>query len=112
MNKISAYFIPILLFGCTPDKPNEKPTVIKREVIPVIIEAPKKELKTEKHFSMQEKYMMENGLVNVKEIDSTIRVKLIYNDTCNFLHYRIYDSLAIAFFPRDIAVKFCNAQKL
>ncbi len=82
----------------------------KNSLIPVV-EAPKEEPKIEKYFSTQERYMMENGLVNVKEMDSSIQVKLIYNDTCNFLHYRIYDSLSIAFLPKDIAIKFCNAQK-
>lgn len=57
-----------------------------------------------------ERYMMENGLVNVQEMDPTIQIKLVYNDTCNFLHYKIYDSLSIAFLPCDIATKFCNAQ--
>lgn len=111
MNKISAYFLVLILFGCTPDTPVEKPVVIKKKTVPALIEEPKVEPKIEKHFSSQERYMMENGLVNVQEMDSTIQVNLIYNDTCNFLHYKIYDSLSIAFLPRDIATKFCNAQK-
>jgi len=111
LNKISAYFLLLILFGCTPDKPVEKPLVIKKKPVPLVIEEPKKEPKNEKYFSSQERYMMENGLVNVQEMDSTIQVNLIYNDTCNFLHYKIYDSLSIAFLPRDIATKFCNAQK-
>lgn len=107
MNKISAYFLILILIRCAPDKPVEKPIVIKKKPVPVVIEKPK----IEKHFSSQERYMMDNGLVNVQEMDSTIQVKLIYNDTCNFLHYKIYDSLSIAFLPKDIAVKFCHAQK-
>ncbi len=96
--------------GCDPDKSIEEPVVIKKQPLSVKVEK-SVEHKLEKHFSAMETYMMENGLVNIQEMDSTIQVKLIYNDTCNFLHYKIYDSLSIAFLPRDIAAKFCNAQK-
>ena len=58
-----------------------------------------------------EQYIIEKGLVDVKEIDSSIQVKLIYNDTCNFLHRRIYNDLSIAFLPRDVAQKIAKAQE-
>ncbi|MBP9069348.1 MAG: M15 family metallopeptidase [Bacteroidia bacterium] len=110
MNKILPYFLLFILAGCSSDKPVEKPVVIIKRSLPEKVEKAV-ESKVEKHFSATERYMMESGLVNVQEMDSTIQVKLIYNDTCNFLHYKIYDSLSIAFLPRDIATKLCNAQK-
>jgi D-alanyl-D-alanine dipeptidase len=111
LNKISPYFFAFLLLGCAPEKSPEKPVVIKKKIVQLIEDQPKPILESEKKFSSLEKYMMAKGLVNVQELDSTIQVNLVYNDTCNFLHRKIYDSLSIAFLPPDIAKKLCNAQK-
>jgi zinc D-Ala-D-Ala dipeptidase len=110
LNKISSYFLTLILLGCAPEKPVEKPVVPKKQPVSVVVEKPKEEPKTEKILSTQEKYMIENGLIDVRELDSSIRVNLIYNDTANFLHRRIYDSLSIAFLPKDIAEKLATAQ--
>ncbi len=111
MNKISAYFLVFLLVACSQEKPVEEPVVIKKKIVQVVPDEPKPEPKIEKTRSAMERYMMENGLVNIQEIDSSILVKLAYNDTCNFLHIKIYDSLSIAFLPADIAKKLSVAQQ-
>lgn len=111
MNKISRYLLLLLLAGCSSDKSPEKPATIKKWPESVSIKTIKEIPVVEHSFSPAERYMMENGLVDVKQLDSSIQVNLIYNDTCNFLHRKIYDSLSIAFLPKDIGVKFVNAQK-
>lgn len=85
--------------------------VLRKWPEPIRVAKPLEITVAERIFSSMERYMMENGLIDVKELDSSIQVNLIYNDTCNFLHRKIYDSLSIAFLPKDIAVKFANAQK-
>lgn len=111
MNKISAYLLAFLLASCSREKPAEQPVVIKKKIVEVIPDEPRSEPKIERALSGMERYMIENGLVNVQEIDSSILVSLAYNDTCNFLHMKIYDSLSIAFLPPDIARKLSIAQQ-
>jgi D-alanyl-D-alanine dipeptidase len=110
LNKISPYFLAVFLFACTPEKTVEKPVVITKKIVQVVPDEPTPEPKIEKQLSAMEKYMISNGLVNIQEVDSSIRVKLMYNDTFNFLHIKIYDSLSIAFLPPDIAKKLSVAQ--
>ncbi len=85
--------------------------VVRKWPEPVRVEKLEEAPVNERVFSSMERYMLQNGLIDVKGLDSSIQVNLIYNDTCNFLHRKIYDSLSIAFLPKDIAAKFVNAQK-
>ena len=111
MNKISAYFLVFLLAACSQEKPVEKPKVLKKKMVQIIPDEPKPEPKSKHALSATERYMLKNGLVNLQEIDSSIQVNLMYNDTCNFLHIKIYDSLSIAFLPPEIAKKLSAAQQ-
>lgn len=49
-------------------------------------------------------------LVNIHELDSTVRVKLRYADTNNFLHANFYDGLRKAYMVCDMAIRVSNAQ--
>lgn len=50
------------------------------------------------------------GLVDVHELDSSIRVNLRYADTSNFLHMGFYDGLKTAYLTCEAALKLSNAQ--
>lgn len=49
-------------------------------------------------------------LVDVQQLDSTIRVDLRYADTANFLHRNFYDGLKRVWLPCEVALRLCNAQ--
>jgi D-alanyl-D-alanine dipeptidase len=96
--------------ACTPEKPVENPAVIRKKMVQVVEDPPKPEPKPKPVLSAMENYMIANGLVNIQDVDSSIIVEMMYNDTCNFLHIKIYDSLSLAFLPLDIAKKLSSAQ--
>jgi len=50
------------------------------------------------------------GLVDIHELDSSIRVNLRYADTSNFLHSSFYDGLKTAYLTCEAAIKLSNAQ--
>ena len=49
-------------------------------------------------------------LVNIRHLDSTLRVDLRYADTTNFLKTNFYDGLRNAYLPCEVAIRVCNAQ--
>ncbi|WP_317898334.1 M15 family metallopeptidase [Aurantibacillus circumpalustris] len=49
-------------------------------------------------------------LVNIKSMDSSIKVNLRYSSTNNFLKYNFYDGLRNAYFNCETAIKVCAAQ--
>jgi D-alanyl-D-alanine dipeptidase len=49
-------------------------------------------------------------LVNVRDLDTSIHVKLSYAGTANFLKTNFYDGLRRAYLPCEVAIKLCNAQ--
>lgn len=56
-------------------------------------------------------YIFKNyDLVNIKSLDSSIRVNLRYSDTNNFLKYNLYDGLRNAYFNCETALKVAAAQ--
>lgn len=50
-------------------------------------------------------------LINLQQLDSGIKVGLRYSDTNNFLRANFYDGLRRAYFPCEVAIRLCNAQK-
>lgn len=59
-----------------------------------------------------ERYLLSKHLVNIKTLDSSIRVSLLYSTTHNFLNKEIYNGLSECYLPCDVAIKLCNAQYL
>lgn len=57
-----------------------------------------------------EKSIIEAGLVNIKDIDSTIQVDLKYSTTDNFLGLDVYGDLENCYLQRDVAEKLALAQ--
>ena len=62
--------------------------------------------------SVYEKQFVQYGLVNICEMDSNIRVVLMYNSTTNFLGKRFYKGLDQCYLNCEVATKLNNAQKL
>jgi D-alanyl-D-alanine dipeptidase len=56
-------------------------------------------------------YLRGEGLVNVRTIDSTIVVRLLYADTANFVKRQIYRNLREAFLQKEAAMKLVAAQQ-
>ena len=52
------------------------------------------------------------GLVNIKSIDTSIKVNLKYSTNDNFLHKNLYGELRNCYLQKDIADKLVKAQKL
>jgi zinc D-Ala-D-Ala dipeptidase len=90
---------------------DEKPPrpLIKHRVF-VIRDTMKAKPKPDADTSYLESIFRNNQLVDVQDLDSSIRVKLKYADTSNFLKKDFYDGLRKAYFPCDMALKVCNAQ--
>ena len=54
--------------------------------------------------------IIESGLVNIKDIDSSILVELKYSTTDNFIGVDVYGSLINAYLQPDVADKLAKAQ--
>ena len=52
------------------------------------------------------------GLVNIKSIDTSIKINLKYSTNDNFLHKNLYGELRNCYLQKDIADKLVKAQKL
>lgn len=59
-----------------------------------------------------EKKLIAFGLVNIKDLDSTILVSLKYATSDNFLHRNLYGELKNCYLQKDVALKLVSAQKL
>ena len=54
-------------------------------------------------------YLQSLGLINVRELDSSIVVRLLYADTANFVKRQIYSNLRDAFLQKEAARKLVAA---
>lgn len=59
-----------------------------------------------------EQQMIRQGLVDIQEIDSTLRVELKYSTTDNFVHKDVYGDLTRAYLQPDIARRLARANAL
>lgn len=59
-----------------------------------------------------ERQFVRMGFVNIAELDSNIRVVLIYNTDKNFIGKKFYGGLDQCYLPCDVAIKLSNAQKI
>lgn len=95
--------------SCSPETPVQPKPIPASDITP-LKDTTSVEVFKKIDTSRLEKYMLSYGLIDIKNLDSTFCTQLIYNDTSNFLHRRIYDSLSKAMMPCDVAIKLCNAQ--
>ena len=70
----------------------------------------KKEYSYVKDTSVIERIFIDKKLVNIKSLDSNIRVVLHYSTSHNFLNRPLYLGLTECYLPCDVAIKLCNAE--
>jgi D-alanyl-D-alanine dipeptidase len=118
-------FLSLLLAGCSEEKEVEdkqpEPTVPVEEpvkdTIPVdtIIQVEVEEVKVvpmEKEINPFEQNLIDAGLVNVLELDSTIALDLKYSTEDNFLEKDVYGDFDQCYLQPDVAEKLVLAQLL
>lgn len=76
-------------------------TNVKKEIVKPV---------TAKRTVLEEK-LINHGLVNIKDIDSTIVVDLKYSTNDNFLHKNLYGDLKNCYLQKEVAEKLARAQK-
>ena len=69
-------------------------------------------LQTAVRHTFLEQKLIAFGLVNIKTIDSSIKVSLKYSTSDNFLRKNLYGELKNCYLQKDIANKLMKAQKL
>lgn len=57
-----------------------------------------------------ENYLLSYDLVNISNLDTTVRVALHYSTNQNFLNKPMYDGLINCYLPCEVAIKLANAQ--
>lgn len=62
--------------------------------------------------SLLEKSLLSRQLVNIEDLDSSLRVALHYSTDQNFLKKPMYEGLDKCYLPCEVAIKLCNAQYL
>lgn len=101
----------LLLLACSPP---EQPVVATRVEVKVLhdtVYLPAPGPLPSSDTSYLELELAQCGLVDVRSLDSSIRVDLRYADTSNFLHRNFYDGLRRAYLPCEAALRLCNAQQ-
>jgi D-alanyl-D-alanine dipeptidase len=58
-----------------------------------------------------ERLFVQKKLVNIRSLDSSIRVVLHYSTAHNFLNKALYNGLTDCYLPCEVAIKLCNAQQ-
>lgn len=107
----------VLMTGCDiigdkPGKPRLQPAVAAEETGTAAVEP----LLVDTHVLHEiepgelEKSIIKEGLVNVQDVDSTIRVDLKYSTTDNFLGIDVYGDLENCYLQPDVAEKLALAQ--
>jgi D-alanyl-D-alanine dipeptidase len=99
----------LILGACSPEK-KEEPKISRKQVFYKEIIDTGKKTPAEPDTSALEKLFIENGLVDIHTLDTTILVRLAYSDTANFVHKDMYASLKRAYFTCETAKRICNAQ--
>jgi D-alanyl-D-alanine dipeptidase len=69
-----------------------------------------KESVNKKNILPLEAGLVKQGLINVHELDASIRVSLHYATSYNFLHKPMYEGLQDCYLPCEVAIKLSNAQ--
>ena len=94
----------IIFFSCSNDREHIGTVKIVdsiKDIIPV---------HQHKDTSKLEHELISQGLVNIKTLDSTIRVALHYSTSFNFLNKPMYAGLQDCYLPCEVAIKLANAQ--
>ena len=116
LKRTHQYFLVlcVLLFSCHSADSDKVHTLRQKKVIvidsalikPTVVTTPP----ISKDTSYLELVFSRYDLVNVRDLDSSIRVDLQYADTSNFLKQNLYDGLRNAYLNCEAALKLANAQ--
>ena len=102
-NKLFVIFSLVLLSACggqnnkSVNGSKDSLTIKKREIA--------------KPISALEKKYIAAGLINIHQLDTSIKVNLKYATTDNFIKCNVYGNLDKAYFQNEVAEKLVNAQK-
>lgn len=115
---IFAAMVAALMHGCTREPSSGDTDEPRAVVAPKPLAAPVKDsittdtsvITTPRTPGEIEQSLIDSGLVNIKEIDSTIRVDLKYSSTDNFLGIDVYGDLESCYLQPDVARKLAAAQ--
>ena len=109
-NIIIIVVISIIVFGCNYDDTSTKEvTNLKDTINEHLIE---KEIKLGRDTCDFEKIMINAGLVDILEVDSSIKTDIRYSTTNNFLKIDMYGDYDMAYFQQEVANKIAQAQKI
>ena len=97
----------VFSYGCVP----EKTDVHYKKIAPLVKDSASNQKIIRKDSSAFEKLFIKNGLVNIWEMDTNIRVVLLYNTEKNFIGKNFYGGLNQCYLPCEVATKLNNAQK-
>lgn len=103
--RLSTLFTLIFFNCCTPSQEHSLVKVHKTEVLSL-----QKEILKQRDSSTLERMFIEKGLVNIKTLDSNIRVVLHYSTSQNFLNKPLYHGLTDCYLPCEVAIKLSNAE--
>lgn len=113
------FIISILITNCSENQPNHdiKDTHIHVDTISesheLLIDSTELSLDTiieEQVPCVWDEYLLEQGLVNIQSIDSSILVDLKYSSEDNFMEKDVYGCLENCYLQPDVAEKLKNAQ--
>ena len=98
----------VFLMSC-----NNKEPEIKQKIsaIDTSKSAIKKDTIPQQKISEFEQILIEAGLTNIQDIDSSLKVDLKYSTTDNFVGINMYGDIKNAYLQPDVAQKLANAQK-
>lgn len=98
-------FVTLCFTGCS--QQHENGVLQNTATAPLITKAP---LRQKKDTSQLEAELIKQGLINIHELDTSIRVSLHYATSRNFLNKPMYEGLEDCYLPCEVALKLCNAQ--
>jgi len=107
-NLLIFFLIVLILSGCFSDSKNQQKLPDLLTLIPDSADVFIKIIPVKSEIALKLESL---GLVDIKDIDNTIEVDLIYSTTENFTGQILYEGLSEAYFQQDVAVKLSNAQK-
>lgn len=109
-NKFYFFVASWTLLCCSPE--HKKNTEQRQKIADITIREDIPSSTVDQPIGTLEKKMINAGLININELDSTIVVDLKYSSTDNFLHTDVYEDLDKCFLQRDVAEKLVLAQML
>lgn len=103
------FFLSVLIIGCSEESVPGEATV-EKGIVPRDPQLVQDSLDQVKRDSLTDQYLQTFNLVNVQEIDASIRVDLRYATTNNFMGHVLYDTLNALYLQKDVAERISACQ--